>query len=71
MSATAAFWIGFLAGDVFAAITVLFVLALLHAAKSGDETGAATRGRRASPRPGRMEASPSIRPGLTHGCGND
>ncbi len=32
--------------------------------------GAAPRGR-AAPRPGRAEDSPSSRPGLTEGCGND
>ena len=70
MSPTAAFWIGFVTGDVVASIAILFVLAALHAGKRGDEIGAAPRGR-AAPRPGRAEASPSSRPGLTQRCGND
>lgn len=37
---------------------------------TADEIGAAPRGR-AAPRPGRAEDSPSSRPGLTEGCGND
>lgn len=37
MSATAAFWIGLVIGDVIASVTIIFVLALLHVGKRGDE----------------------------------
>lgn len=37
MSPTAAFWIGLVTGDIIASVTIIFVLALLHAGKRGDE----------------------------------
>lgn len=62
MTATAAFWLGLVVGDVIASIIILFVLALLHAGKRGDEIGPAARPDRvgAVPWPGR-EGSPTTR----------
>ncbi len=68
MSPTAAFWIGFVTGDVVASIAILFVLALLHAGKRGDPSPLpARRGVTGAPSPSAGKGSPLTR----SECGND